>query len=143
MRAIHKQRLEDYLELYCCQIGILPDEVPSLYFKKKEFYDRLKNHSGRTYRKKNYWGKCNWSNRSILVDGYINRNYRQMHHTLVHELVHFRFPWMNHGKKFDFMVKGIIKGARFEPRHTHFFEGYRKRTTKEISGEAILYPAVQ
>lgn len=35
--------------------------------------------------------------------------------TLVHELVHMRFPYMSHGKRFDDTVQRGLDGAEFGP----------------------------
>ena len=39
--------------------------------------------------------------------------------TIAHELVHVRFPYLSHGKRFDRLVAEVIAGRRFAP--------YRKR----------------
>ena len=39
--------------------------------------------------------------------------------TIAHELVHVRFPYLSHGKRFDRLVGEVIAGRRFAP--------YRKR----------------
>ena len=35
--------------------------------------------------------------------------------TLVHELVHMRFPYMSHGRRFDDTVRRGLAGAKFGP----------------------------
>lgn len=35
--------------------------------------------------------------------------------TVVHELVHMRFPYMSHGRRFNALVSRGLRGARFGP----------------------------
>ncbi len=44
--------------------------------------------------------------------------------TITHELVHLRFPYLNHGKIFESKVKAVINGIYFKP--------YNKRRPKAI-----------
>jgi hypothetical protein len=37
--------------------------------------------------------------------------------TLVHELIHYRFPYMQHGAKFEERTREILRGQVFEPEH--------------------------
>lgn len=113
---------------YSLQIGIIPCEVPKLYFYGEEFardYNaaRARAHVKPTRRAggkypKSYWGLCSNWHRGILVNirgG--NRNLRELEHTLVHELVHYRFRYMSHGVKFNLRVKEILRGRQFERKH--------------------------
>ena len=45
---------------------------------------------------------------------------RELEKTIVHELVHLRFPYLSHGKRFNSLVRRALRGARFPP--------YRRRT---------------
>lgn len=42
-------------------------------------------------------------------------NAKALEETIVHELVHLRFPYLTHGKRFNRMVRRGLKGARFAP----------------------------
>lgn len=35
--------------------------------------------------------------------------------TIAHEMVHVRFPYMSHGKRFDRLVADVVAGKRFAP----------------------------
>ena len=52
-------------------------------------------------------------------------NYRTQKETLVHELVHYRFPSIQHGKRFEQRIKEILRGKTFEPKHTHYSQTIR------------------
>lgn len=41
--------------------------------------------------------------------------------TIVHELVHMRFPYLSHGRRFNRLVRQGLRGGRFRP--------YRKRSS--------------
>lgn len=42
--------------------------------------------------------------------------------TIVHELVHMRFPYLSHGRRFGDVIRRGLGGARFKP--------YRKRASR-------------
>jgi hypothetical protein len=89
------------------------------------------------------YGECDWQHRAIFVNarqnqyqiaryltklgrkrtGYrayyktVKATYRYKLQTLVHELVHYRFPSMQHGRKFEQRIKEILSGTQFEPKH--------------------------
>jgi hypothetical protein len=47
--------------------------------------------------------------------------YRDFLHTLVHELLHYRFAYLRHGKKYEQRITEILRGRTFEPKHVHLF----------------------
>ena len=47
---------------------------------------------------------------------------RRLANTIVHELVHLRFPYLSHGRRFDSLVRRGLRGATFPP--------YRKRAPR-------------
>lgn len=50
-------------------------------------------------------------------------NTKVLEKTIVHELVHLRFPYLSHGKRFNDIVRRGLKGATFGP--------YRKRVRRK------------
>jgi len=46
---------------------------------------------------------------------------KTLENTIVHELIHLRFPYLAHGKRFNKLVRQGLRGKTFLP--------YRKRTT--------------
>lgn len=111
-------------------------EVPRLILDRKEMHTILVN-AGEPKRCAG-WGQCFWSLKTIFVDTgirihYPSRQYvgvklptRQMikhkskyidfRHSLVHELVHYRFAYLQHGKKFEKRINEILRGRIFEPK---------------------------
>ena len=61
-------------------------------------------------------------------------NYYEQRHTLVHELVHYRFPHFPHGRAFDDRIEEIIRGKTFPSKHIHFFSGYDKQWIYLVDG---------
>ena len=55
------------------------------------------------------------------------RPYRSYLRVLAHELVHYRFAYLGHGKKFEQRVTEVLKGRTFPPKHVHLFAHYPKR----------------
>ena len=47
----------------------------------------------------------------------VNASYRTKLHLLVHELVHYRFGYMSHNRKFEKRVKEILHGRTFPKKH--------------------------
>ncbi|SRR5579885_379170 len=45
---------------------------------------------------------------------------KTLENTIVHELIHLRFPYLSHGKRFNRLVRQGLAGKNFKP--------YRKRT---------------
>ena len=55
------------------------------------------------------------------------RTYRSYLEVLVHELVHYRFAYLGHGKKFHQRIKEVLRGRTFEPKHVHLFSHMYKK----------------
>jgi hypothetical protein len=47
----------------------------------------------------------------------VKATYKTKLHCLVHELVHYRFGYMNHNKKFEDRIKEILRGRTFPKKH--------------------------
>jgi hypothetical protein len=105
--------------------------------KNKETEDRLGLYI-RHLRGKHYLGACSISRRMLLIrmdwtpkkvwkvtqrtKRFIYKKkvlygLREVRDTLVHELVHYRFPEMKHGRKFEARIKEILRGGEFPQIH--------------------------
>jgi len=130
---------------YSKQMGIMDCEIPELVFDYKEFEAKDKETEDRLgldirdSRQKHLLGMSSISRRMILVRldrtpkmtwkvtkrtrKYIEKSrvpygLREARNTLVHELVHYRFPYMSHGAKFEERIKDIIyRGKEFPAKH--------------------------
>ena len=127
-------QLNHDLRRLCKQIGIRDDEIPWLEFNKykvmnllnllgKEKYYPQSGYGRATQRRLDTCvGLCYYGIKMIYVeydkDDKHRRSYEELYLTLVHELVHYRFPSVKHGKrghsiKFDAMMDSILKGDRY------------------------------
>lgn len=105
-------RLKEELLKYCKQIGILEDEIPTLVFSIEE-WNQKQVRAGSLRRRDRAYGRCSFSDRLIIVrvsDYKYNRTIKQLIHTLIHELVHYKWQWLPHGRKFEERIKEVKKG---------------------------------
>lgn len=113
--------LRQRLQLYCKQIGIVDCEIPHMYFYGEEFSNESNaatqrhglRESRRGGRYTTYFGLCAVYSRTIFVNMRGRRTLRELNHTLVHELVHYRFRYMSHGVKFERRIKDIIADKEY------------------------------
>ena len=69
-----------------------------------------------------YYGVAYLRHQTIFINVRKIPNERILENTIVHELIHMRFPYMSHGKRFNSLVRRGLRGARFAP--------YRKRRAR-------------
>jgi hypothetical protein len=132
----NKERLKADLHKYCKQIGILDNEISRLILDRKKMHTILVN-AGEPKRCAG-WGECFRSLQTIFIDAgirihYPSRKYAgvkrparesvkhksqyiDFRNTLVHELVHYRFAYLQHGKKYEKRINEILRGRTFEPK---------------------------
>jgi hypothetical protein len=60
------------------------------------------------------------------------RTYRSYLKVLIHELVHYRFAYMQHGKKYEQRINEILGGRTFEPKHVHLFSHMYKEYRRDL-----------
>jgi hypothetical protein len=168
MKSKNKLRLQQDKSRICRQIGILPNEEPKLILDRKEMRSLVtgriqdsKRLAGRgecfylirtifvdaSYRfeyLQNSKGQyiCEWAfNRN---GRYVRRpikkkaTYVDFLHMLVHELVHYRFAYLQHGRDYKRRIKEILKGRTFEPKHVHLFSHMSKRYRAGIDDNPII-----
>jgi len=133
MKQKDKDRLRNDLVKYCNQIGII--DIPKLILDRKEMHVILVN-AGQPKRCAG-WGQCFWSMQTIFIDAgirihYPSRKYKgwrnpdrelvkhkskyiDFRNTLVHELVHYRWPKLRHGRRYEKRIYEILRGRTFNP----------------------------
>ena len=164
MKQKTKEQLQNIdFPKYCKQMGILESDGLRFITNRKEFEQLAAKHDDAGAHRaidRRCLGKCHCDIRAIFVNenpcvkhGIIHRtvhgkgrmkqyykivpkkwNYYEQRHTLIHELIHFRFPHMKHGRAFDDRIEEILKGRTFEPKHIHFFASFDKQWTYLIDG---------
>lgn len=132
MKAKDDARLDDDFIKYCNQLGII--DRPRLIKSKKEMHI-IQTEAGQK-KDAGGWGSCHWKLGVVFVNcgkrlhnpskdykGWNNPKREQVKHkskyidfrnTLVHELVHWRFPKLRHGKKFEERIYEVLRGKKFE-----------------------------
>ena len=132
MKGKDIERLKEDFVKYCNQMGIT--DRPRLILNRKEMHSILVN-AGQPKRCAS-WGECFWDLRTIFIDTgirihYPSRQYKgfrkpdresvkhkskyiDFRNTLVHELVHYRFPKMRHGWRYERRIIKILGGITFE-----------------------------
>lgn len=132
----YRPKLQEDFNKYCKQIGILEKEKPQLITDKKTM-DELKQtfpDKGRGSSTGNNYGICYRKQRIIHVNGnkriHHNRtymhvkytdaykrrhktSYRDLLETLVHELVHYRWRYLQHGAKYEQRIREILRSKVF------------------------------
>src|SRR3972149_5072674 len=50
-----------------------------------------------------------------MTEGRRTSDYKSLDNTIVHELIHMRFPYLSHGKRFNKLVRQGLRGKTFPP----------------------------
>ena len=112
--------LLERLGTYCKQLGV---EHPKVFWTKKAFKER---YPGQRVGKR-WLGLC-WRIKGAILVVYNKHNgLRDLDYTLRHELVHWRFPQVEHGARFDRLIKQIKDGICWEPFTNADFDAYEKK----------------
>lgn len=147
MKEKYQQRLRLDFEKYVKQIGITDEEIPQLITDRKTM-DEIRSKwpdGGRGRSTKRNYGICYREEKIIFVNQnsrkadyrqykgarysqhYISKHkmtYRDYLHTMIHELVHYRFKSLPHGKEYEKRIRNILHGkvwpkkVLFEPDST-------------------------
>ena len=95
------------------QLCSLP-QVPLVVFNRtqakdilKPVYKRLRSFGNRHYGVAYTKANLIWLNPNMDTE--------QAKSTLAHEFIHFRFPYLSHGRKFEEMIQRLQKGEHFKP----------------------------
>ena len=99
--------------IYCARFSIVE---PKMLMTTKEVLEMPKSVTeGRRTSAYKYLGV------SYILDNVVFINVRKIHdekvleNTIVHELIHLRFPYLSHGKRFNKMVRRGLAGMTFKP----------------------------
>jgi hypothetical protein len=106
------------------------------------------------------WGECVYAIRTVLVDAglrihYPSNQYKGFRNpkrelvkrkskyidflnTLIHELVHYRWPYLQHSKKFEQRIQEVRRGRTFEAKHIHLFANQSKKRREGIDADPVI-----
>ena len=122
-------KLEPDLKLQILEkVGIYSNRFsipePKVLFTPKEVLDAPKELTeGRRTTAYKYYGISYMQSNLIFLNVKKIPDEKTLENTIVHELIHMRFPYLAHGKRFNKLVRQGIRGKLFPP--------YRKR--KQVS----------
>jgi hypothetical protein len=95
---------------------------PKVLLSTKEVLDMPKEMTeGRRTSAYKYYGVSYLEHNLVFINVRKTPDDKTLENTLVHELIHLRFPYLAHGKRFNKLVRQGLRGKTFLP--------YRKRTT--------------
>jgi predicted metal-dependent hydrolase len=107
--------IEEKVSEYVHQIGIMPQEIPKVVFSRKEVLAMPKElTAGRRSVTHKYLGVCFRKARTILINVKKHASYAALKHTIIHELVHYRFRYLKHGKGFEDRISQVLRGKRYK-----------------------------
>ena len=94
---------------------------PRVLLTTKEVLDMPKEMTeGRRTSAYKYYGVSYLQHNLVFINVRKIPDEKSLENTLVHELIHLRFPYLAHGKRFNKLVRQGLRGKTFLP--------YRKRT---------------
>lgn len=106
-------RILEKVGVYCARFSIAE---PKILLTTKDVLEMPKSVTeGRRTSAYKYLGV------SYIMDNVVFINVRKipdekvLENTIVHELIHMRFPYLSHGKRFNKMVRRGLGGIRFKP----------------------------
>lgn len=109
-----KRWVHNQLRKYAEQIGIIEQEIPNLVFSRKEVLAMpIELTAGRRTVTHKCFGICFRRARTVLINVKKHTSYADLKHTIVHELVHYRFRYLKHGTRFENRISLILKGKRY------------------------------
>ena len=121
-------KLDDDLKLSILEkVGIYSNRFsipePKILLTTKEVLEMPKEMTeGRRTSAYKYFGVSYLQHNLVFINVRKIPDEKALENTLVHELIHFRFPYLAHGKRFNKLVRQGLKGKTFLP--------YRKRAQK-------------
>lgn len=114
-------RLSPELRLYILEtVGIYSARFsitePRVLLTTKEVLDEPRELTvGRRTSAYKYYGVSFLQHQTIFINVRKIPDKKQLDNTIVHELIHMRFPYLSHGKRFNSLVRRGLRGARFVP----------------------------
>ena len=94
---------------------------PQILLSSKEVLDAPKDMTeGRRTSAYKYYGVSYLNHNLVFVNVRKIPDEKTLENTIVHELIHMRFPYLAHGKRFNKLVRQGLRGKTFPP--------YKKRS---------------
>ena len=98
--------------------------APKILFTTRDVLDAPREMTmGRRTSAYKYYGVAYLQHDTVFINVRKIPNEKVLENTIVHELVHLRFPYLSHGRRFNQLVRRGLRGARFAP--------YKKRRKRK------------
>lgn len=113
--------LDDDLRLYIYEkVGIFSSrlsikEPTTLLTQKQVLQMPPELTAGRRTTAYKYYGVSYMRHNLIFINVKKIPDTKSLDDTIAHELVHLRFPYLGHGRRFNKLVSQLIKGRKFAP----------------------------
>ena len=96
--------------------GRLAISEPRVLLSTKEVLEMPKEiTSGRRTTAYKYYGVSYLLHNLVFINVKKIPDEKALDHTISHELVHLRFPYLSHGKRFNKLVRQVLQGKTFSP----------------------------
>ena len=91
-------------------------QEPRVLMTSKEVLEMPKEITiGRRTTAYKYYGVSYMNHNLIFINVKKIPDEKALEDTIAHELVHQRFPYLSHGKRFNKIVRQVLKGKKFPP----------------------------
>lgn len=108
-----KEIVMELMEKYTKNFSV---DMPVVWMTRKEVLDApLYITAGRRTSTSRYYGICYKRHGVIFINVKSIPNHNQLKSTIIHEIVHMRFPYLKHGDKFEAYVQKGLNGECFKP----------------------------
>jgi hypothetical protein len=119
--------LNDRLNKYAKLMGIIKCEIPKLTFFGEDFKALTKDANLRHFgvigrrggKHTTFLGLCSFTSRVIFVNIRGKQTLNDLDNTLIHELIHYQFGYINH-PDFHKRIKLIKSGKNYKLKHVDY-----------------------
>jgi len=112
--------IEERLYRYCKQLSI---NKPTVLTKTREVLDLPKKVTkGRRTSAYRYYGVAYMAYNTVFINVKRNKTRKDLDHTIRHELIHMRFPYLSHGSNFEKKISLLGKGHTWKPSKSKYLD---------------------
>ena len=89
---------------------------PRVLMTQREVLEAPREHTrGRRTSAYKYYGVSYLEHNTVFINVRKIPDEAELEKTVAHELVHMRFPYLSHGRRFNALVRRVMRGGRFAP----------------------------
>ena len=118
-----KTWIDNYVRKCADQIGITEHDTPRVVYTRKEVLEMpTELTAGRRTVTYKCLGICFHRAKTILINVKKHRSFKDLRHTIVHELVHYRFSYLKHGAAFENRISLVMAGKKYKVKSLYIGE---------------------